>query len=324
MEIGITLFPFVLLALVMVLANLETRDRVFYWLTLLALAGLNLLVVFLGLVLLALGLVDVPGMSAGMVDAYQVLAGAMILTGLVAFLPMLPPLRRLLARWLPLNPDSAVTVTALAYAVYLVGSGIGQQPLLSDPEVLGELGGGSVTIGLLWAQALGMALLAFAGVGFIVRRNWRETIERLGFKRLTLRHLGIAIGAVIGLFVFQVVYSMVWQAIDPAGFAEISDASNLLLGDLTGLSGALTIGLAAALGEELIFRGAMLPRFRLLLTSILFTIIHSQYGLSPAVGIIFAIALVLGVLRNRTSLTVCILVHFGYNFVSVMLPTLGQ
>ena len=74
----------------------------------------------------------------------------------------------------------------------------------------------------------------------------------------------------------------------------------------------------------MIFRGAMLPPFRLLLTSILFTIIHSQYGISPAVGIIFVIALVLGVLRYRTSLTVCILVHFGYNFLSVMLPTLGQ
>lgn len=324
MEIGLTLFPFVLLSLVLILANLESRDRVFFWLTYLALAGLNFLVLMLGLVLLVAGLVDVPGMTSGMTDAYRVLAVAMIATGLVAFVPMIPPVPRLLARWLRFNPASAVTVTALVYAVYLVGSGVGQQPLLSDPEVLGELGGGAVTIGLLWAQALGMVLLALTGVGFLVRRNWRETIDRLGLKRLTWRHLGIAVGAVIGLFIFQVVYSMIWQALDPAGFGEISDASNLLLGDMTGLAGALTIGLAAALGEELIFRGALLPPFRLLLTSVLFTIIHSQYGISPAVGIIFVIALVLGVLRYRTSLTVCILVHFGYNFLSVMLPTLGQ
>ena len=110
----------------------------------------------------------------------------------------------------------------------------------------------------------------------------------------SLRDLGIALGAVVGLFLFQIGYAIVWQAIDPTGFAQISDASNILLGDMTGLAGALTIGLAAALGEELIFRGALLPPFRLLLTSVLFTIIHSQYGLSPAAGIIFAIALVLG------------------------------
>lgn len=324
MEIGLTLFPFVLLSIVLVLANLEARDRIFRWITYLALVGLNLLVVFAGLAIAALGLIDASGISSATTDAYGVLGLAMIITGLLAFVPMIPLVPRLLARWLPFNPNSAVTMTALVYAIYLVGSGIGQQPLLSDPAVLGELDGGNITAGLLWAQALGMILLAFTGVGFLVRRNWRATIERLGFQRLTLRHLGIAVGAVIGLVVFQIVYSMAWQAIDPTGFTEISDASNLLLGDLTGLTGALTIGLAAALGEEMIFRGALLPPFRLLLTSVLFTIIHSQYGISPAVGIIFAIALVLGVLRYRTSLTVCILVHFGYNFVSVMLPTLGQ
>ena len=45
MEIGLTLFPFVLLSLVLILANLESRDRIFLWLTYLALAGLNFLVV---------------------------------------------------------------------------------------------------------------------------------------------------------------------------------------------------------------------------------------------------------------------------------------
>jgi hypothetical protein len=74
----------------------------------------------------------------------------------------------------------------------------------------------------------------------------------------------------------------------------------------------------------MIFRGAALPPFRLLLTSVLFTILHSQYGFSPASLLIFVIAIVLGVLRYRTNLTVCILVHFGYNFTSVLLPSIGQ
>ena len=117
---------------------------------------------------------------------------------------------------------------------------------------------------------------------------------------------------------------LVWQAVDPEGLKKTSDVNNLLLGDMTGLGGALTIGLAAALGEEMIFRGAALPPFRLLTTSVLFTILHSQYGFSPASVLIFVIAIVLGVLRYRTNLTVCILVHFGYNFMSVVLPSVGQ
>ncbi|MCB0255040.1 MAG: hypothetical protein KDI55_15060, partial [Anaerolineae bacterium] len=76
MEIGLTLFPFVLLSIVLILANLESRDRVFRWLTYLGLAGLNMLVLFLGLAISALGLIDVPGMSSGMGDAYGVLGVA--------------------------------------------------------------------------------------------------------------------------------------------------------------------------------------------------------------------------------------------------------
>lgn len=325
MEIGVTLFPFVLLAAVLVLANLDARDRIFRVLTYLTLAGLNGLIIMLGLGLLGLGLLEGAGLPTGLMDAYQTLGGAMVITGMLAFLPMLPPVRRLLARWLSLDPASAVGMASLVYAVYLVGSGIGQQPLLSDPEVLNDLGGASVSMGLVWAQALGMVLLTFAGIGLFVRRDWRASLDRLGLRWPTLKHLGIAIAAVIGLFLLQVGVTMAWQALDPDGFNQINDASNLLLGDLSGsLAGALTIGMAAALGEELLFRGALLPRFRLLLTSVLFTILHSQYGFSPAVGLVFVIALVLGVLRYRTSLTVCILVHFGYNFVSVIAPTLGQ
>ena len=233
-------------------------------------------------------------------------------------------MRRLLARFLYIDPSSAVHTVALVYAVYLVGAGIGQQPLASDPEVLGTLGDVGVSSVTIWAQALGMVVLAMTGVGLLTRRNLRQVADRLGLPVPSLRQLGMAVLSVVGLIVFQIVFMLAWQAIDPEGLKKISDASNLLLGDMTGLGGALTIGLAAALGEEMIFRGAALPPFRLLTTSVLFTILHSQYGFSPASVLIFVIAIVLGVLRYRTNLTVCILVHFGYNFMSVVLPSVGQ
>ena len=230
-------------------------------------------------------------------------------------------MRRLLARYLHIDPSSVVHTVALVYAVYLVGAGIGQQPLASDPEVLGFLGDVGVSAITIWTQALGMMLLAVTGVGQVTRRNVRQVADRLGLRVPSLAQLGVAVLSVAGLIVFQIIFMLAWQAINPESLRKISDASNLLLGNMTGLAGALTIGLAAALGEELIFRGAMLPPFRLLTTSVLFTILHSQYGFSPASLLIFVIAIVLGVLRYRTNLTVCILVHFGYNFISVMLPS---
>jgi membrane protease YdiL (CAAX protease family) len=252
-----------------------------------------------------------------------VLFQAIGLTGLLGFLPFLRPVRRFVARVLPIDPDSAVHMTALVYAVYLVGQGLGQQPLLTNAEVLGSLGL-EVTSGAVWAQALGLALLAMTGIGLFVRRDWRQALDRLGLAPVTLRGLGVAAGGVVALMALQIVVALAWQQVDPAGFQALEDANNLLLGQFTGLGAALTIGLSAALGEELLFRGALQPRFGLLATAILFTMVHSQYGLSPATLLILAIALVLGWLRVRTSLTVCILVHFGYNFTSVLLPSLAS
>jgi membrane protease YdiL (CAAX protease family) len=325
MEAGFTLFIFVLLAIVLALANLERQHPAFRWLTLLALSGLNLMMLFFGLVSLAFSVAPMPGLPEESAAAFGSLLRAVGLTGLLAFVPMIPAVRRLLARWLPVDPNSVVTTAALVYAVYLVGTGLGQQPLLSDPAVLQSLDGASIGIAALWAQSIGMMLIAVSGVGIFTRRNLRETADRLGLRVPTWRQAGFGVLVTAGLLALQIAFSQVWQAIDPDGLQQLEEAGTLLLGDLTGsLLGAFTIGMAAALGEEMIFRGAMLPPFRLALTSVLFTVVHSQYGLSPATLLILVIAVVLGVVRYRTNLTIAILVHFLYNFSSVLLAGTGQ
>lgn len=325
MEAGFTLFIFIVLALILALANLERQVPAMRWLVLLALVGLNLLMAFFGLLSLAMSATPATALpGGGSAEAMTALARAVGLTGLLAFVPMIPAVRRLLARWLPIDPTSVVTTTALVYAVYLMGTGIGQQPVMSDPAVLQELGGVSVSMAAIWAQAIGMMLIAVSGVGLFTRRTLRETAERLGLRVPTWRQVGFGLLVTVGLLALQIAFSQAWLALDPAGMQQIDEAGTLLLGELTGLGGALTIGLAAALGEEMVFRGAMLPPFRLALTSVLFTIIHSQYGLSPASLLILVIAVVLALVRYRTNLTIAILVHFGYNFASVLLAGLGQ
>lgn len=325
MEVGLTLFIFVLLAMLLAVANLERQHVAFRWLTLLALTSLNLLMMLFGLLSLAMSAAPTPGLAEESTAAFATLFRAIGLTGLLAFVPMIPAVRRLLARWLPMDPNAVLTTAALVYAVYLVGMGLGQQPLLSDPAVLESLGGASVGMAALWAQSIGMVLIAVSGVGIFTRRSLAQTADRLGLKMPTWRQVGFGLLVTAGLLAFQIVFSLVWQAVDPQGMELIDDASNLLLGDLGGsLLGAFTIGMAAALGEEMIFRGALLLPFRLGLTSVLFTVIHSQYGLSPASLLILVIAVVLGLVRYRTNLTIAILVHFSYNFSSVLLAGLGQ
>jgi len=326
MDAGFTLFIFIVLALILAVANLERQVPAMRWIVLLALAGLNLLMGFVGLFSLALSVAPTTELAGGVsTEAIAALTRAIGLTGLLAFVPMIPAVRRLLARWLPVDPNSVVTTAALVYAVYLVGTGLGQQPVLSDPAVLQELGGVSVSMAAIWAQSIGMMLIAVSGVGLFTRRTLRETAERLGLRVPTWRQVIFGVLVTAGLLAAQVAFTQAWLALDPDGLQQIDEAGALLLGDLTGsLAGAFTIGAAAALGEEMVFRGAMLPPFRLLLTSVLFTIIHSQYGLSPASLLILIIGVVLALVRYRTNLTIAILVHFLYNFSSVLLAGMGQ
>jgi CAAX amino terminal protease family. len=81
------------------------------------------------------------------------------------------------------------------------------------------------------------------------------------------------------------------------------------------------IGTAAAIGEETFFRGAYQPRMGIVITSLLFASFHVQYSITPATLLILAMSLILGVLRARTSLSVCVLVHFLYNFTTVLLTS---
>jgi len=85
----------------------------------------------------------------------------------------------------------------------------------------------------------------------------------------------------------------------------------------------LTLGLAAALGEETIFRGALQPRFGLILTSLLFAIVHSNYGLSISTLVVFLLGIVLGLVRIRHNTSTSMIVHAIYNITLGLLAYLS-
>ena len=74
--------------------------------------------------------------------------------------------------------------------------------------------------------------------------------------------------------------------------------------------GALVLGIAAGAGEEALFRGALQPRYGIVLTSIVFALLHApQYGLNMAVLGLFGVSVVLGVARNRYGTTTAMIAH---------------
>ena len=87
--------------------------------------------------------------------------------------------------------------------------------------------------------------------------------------------------------------------------------------------GIITLGVAAALGEETIFRGAVQPRFGIVFTALLFALVHSNYGISLSTLIVFLFGLLLGIVRKRTNTSTTMISHALYNMSLGILASLG-
>ena len=240
------------------------------------------------------------------------------LSGILALLLLIPFVQSALSRLLSIRPGDPVHVTALSFSAYLIAFSITQRIFL---DALARAG---VTMTMISAQdligqALALILLALFGAGWIIQHSTRETLRRLKVTWPRWREIKVAVGTALGLLLMQSFLGLVWMALSPESIEEVEDLSQMLLGGLFNPWGALLIGVAAGLSEELVFRGALQPRFGLLLTSILFALMHSQYILSFAMLVVFLLGLVLGIVRNKVNTTAAILTHALYNTVLVLI-----
>jgi hypothetical protein len=163
---------------------------------------------------------------------------------------------------------------------------------------------------------LGYVLLALAAVGFMVRRDLRATLDRLGLKALTLGHGGTIVLGVAGLLLLNQGADSLQKLAFPELWQRDQDFNQALAGGLSAAQ-AVMLGMSAGIGEEITMRGALQPRLGLVLTSMLFASLHVQYSWYGMV-VIFVLGLVLGVIRQRTSTTAAMAVHVLYDIVAVL------
>jgi membrane protease YdiL (CAAX protease family) len=176
-----------------------------------------------------------------------------------------------------------------------------QEPLLDTKQLIGS--------------AVGLSMLALGGVGYLVRRDARAAFERLGLRMPRPAHYAVVVLGVIGLYLLNVGMEAFQRQVFPDLWEHDQRVNQMLVGGL-GVGGGLLLGVCAGLGEELAMRGALQPRLGLIATAFLFSILHVQYSW---VGIltIFVLGITLGVIRDRTSTTVAILVHAIYDMAAV-------
>jgi hypothetical protein len=180
--------------------------------------------------------------------------------------------------------------------------------LLAQEDLLGA--------GSLWGGLIGMTLLAFGGVGFLVRRDLRATVERLGLAPIRPWHLVVVVLGVAFLFVLNGGAEALQRRWFPDLWASDQRINTMLAGRLSRAE-AVLLGVSAGVGEELSMRGALQPRLGLVLTSLVFAALHVQYSWI-GMGVILALGLTLGEIRRRTNTTVAILIHGLYDLVAVL------
>ena len=309
---GLVILAPVLLANVLVLRDRDAEKQIFHWLLLF----LNIPVLLIGVGLSFLPPEVEEQLSAQLgVDIldYTAIGIILILLGLWGMLVSLSPVRKLLSRIMPIQVDSPVHTLALVFSGYLVGQGAlalsqgGLEGLSESAE--------PTSLSFLIVSELLFAALGLLGVGFLIRRRGSQVVNRLALQRPTAVHLLIAFALIAVLVVFQAIMGVIWAFLNPEQAELLTDLNELLLADFDTVWEWLLLALAAGIGEEILFRGALQPVLGLGFTSLLFALVHVQYGFSTITIFFIVMAVVLGLVKRYTNTTTAIIIHVGYDFV---------
>ncbi|HZD11692.1 MAG TPA: type II CAAX endopeptidase family protein, partial [Candidatus Binatia bacterium] len=178
------------------------------------------------------------------------------------------------------------------------------------------------------ASELLYATIGVAGVGLFVRRRGWKLLDRLGLQMPTWEQLRQSLRWVLLLLGLQWLAGAILFLTNPDQAEALNNLNTLLLKNIDTAGEWFLLSIAAAFGEEILFRGALQPVLGLWATALLFALAHTQYGFTLATVLVFAIGAVLGLIRRRYNTGVSIFVHFSYNFIlgllSLLAPLLEQ
>lgn len=234
---------------------------------------------------------------------------------LIAMLVVIPAVRRAVAKLIPIDPFRrthalSLSMSMLVFINLFLTLAIGLETI---NESMGQLSEAAI-FSSIWSQDILLAILGLIGVGWLSRRNWSQALERLGLVKPTGMQMVMGLVIALGMVFIVRAVEFAMLGVGYTGDAEVNELTQKLLGSLfVSIPGVLTIGLAAALGEEIIFRGALQPRFGLIFTTLLFALVHSNYGLTLSTLIVFVVGLGLGLVRIRFNTSTSMIVHAAYN-----------
>ncbi len=313
------------LALLAQWARKNRSAEITLWIVLLA---VSLLVVVIGAVA-GLGLIaKAAGGAVSDSNRIAFVAGGVMAAaaGLVGLGLCVPPLMKIMGRP-PRNAfwaDPPVFLALWLFVVVLANNAVSFLIFTQSSNVGSLFPTSRLSVGTVAASQLPFIAVGLAGVGLGVRRNFRQTLSRLGYGRIKAKHLILIALFIVVAFAVSASANVLFQTLQPDLARRVGTLSNNLfspkgLSPVSAVFFALLIGFGAALGEETIFRGAIQPVLGIVPTSILFASMHVQYGPSVLLLFIFLLAVGLGLLRKHVNTTASFLAHAGYNALGILL-----
>ncbi|WP_232500680.1 CPBP family intramembrane glutamic endopeptidase [Methanococcus maripaludis] len=229
-----------------------------------------------------------------------------------------------------LSFDNSIHKISLSLSTYI----------LLNPVIAFASGAGLIIILSDFLEILDIAafqliilVYAFVGIGFGTRKNLKQSIKRLDIKIPSLKY------AIFGVILLLMVDKFIWglfdffiyffQSMDPAisehiaehAVVESSNVNEVVSTIKTSASTPLKIvflSIIVGISEELMFRGALQPRFGNIYTSLLFASLHAQYLSSMVLLDVFIISYILGMIKERKSTSTTILIHIFYDVLSLI------
>lgn len=261
-----------------------------------------------------------PNAGGGILLGVLLLFLAILLSAAMLF----KPVRVLVSRIMPIDPDNFVHKIALSVLTMILLSSFipllilgGKPPLLNVDLSNPAFATGPEDLVYQFVWTIPVAMIA---AGWPIARRFKAALERLGFVRPTTWQVGFGLGAglvlaIVASYLIDPGINWVWQTLgwpttDTAAFEK-------LLANLITPVGAILIGVTAGVGEEMAVRGLLQPRIGLIASNLVFTSLHAfQYGLDGLLSV-FLIGLILGIVRARTNTTTSAILHGTYDFALV-------
>jgi membrane protease YdiL (CAAX protease family) len=242
-----------------------------------------------------------------------------LVLGLALSLPLLKPFRRLVSLVTPMDPASTIDMMGLGVILSLMAYFGWAITVDTGTDQITP----AVTIASQLINVLFFVLVAYVAVGTNIYRNGHEATARLGVRVPTLPDIAVGVAAVLPAFVLSVVGSLLTLYFQPDLFDTLGDTMEEMSSGTHFVVINVLLFASAGLGEEILFRGAIQPRFGIVLTAAFWALVHTQYQLTFVVLGLFLVGVLFGLMRKYVSTTSAIIAHALYNAVVVLLQAYG-